>query len=311
MKIQSLGLLSMALIIGGCSTNDHLSDKGDNIPLGVSSASLCVLSTRASTPVTDEGSELRVFRLATNGYSAANTVFKYASASGWGYEDKNPVIYLNSAEAHVCAITPAISGMTAPDNLSLTAQAYSSLQDLCYSSLSTCTNTSPSTSFSDMQRAYSEITLSITKDDSYNGTGSITKTSILGDEIYNTAALNITSGSAVYGSQSATAEVASSQTLTLSTTAVTQGFLVIPVTALSSSKKITLSLTVDGKVMSCTINPGLDTGFTTFTSLTAGKNYTINLVVKGTALSVSSVSVNPWTSVPVNNTNPLNPTPVV
>ncbi|MCI1682875.1 MAG: fimbrillin family protein [Bacteroides sp.] len=315
--------LVLALFAGGllasCSNNEEVSSPDSSgTALGVKTASVSTIITRASTELNADASTIGVYRLAVNTYAAVGPVsFTYdGTNSVWNYTNGvSDYIYLNNSNASVCAVSPYTASVTDPSAIVLTSQADAADKDLVYSGVvSTVNKTTATATFADMEHAYSKITFSITKDETY-GTdntptdpGVISQIALSGAELNNTASLSISGAASavpdgVYSSQVSGSPVAASGlSLTMplqadvdasTATPVEQSFLMVPVDALTAAP-ITVTFTIDGNDYTASVTPGA-TPFDTFTSLTAGTNYQFNVLLsKGTALQITSVTVVDW-----------------
>ncbi len=310
-------ILAFAIAAGmlaSCSNEDEPQLQADGVALGVSSASLETVVTKTSTTIVTDGATIGVYRLALNGYAQTHAEFYYdatATTPAWTIRNTADNIYLNNNDATVCACAPYISTNTNPAALPITTQIYSAAQDLSYSSLLTANNASNTVSFPDMTHAYAVITLALEKDETYTGAGLVTSIGMKGTDIYQEATLDITSATPAYTNG------VSNTTLTfagLSLTALAEGtipatsqsFLVIPVATLTASA-MKFDFTIDSKAMQCEIIPTL-APFADLTELRPGYNYKVTVIINGTALKVTSVSITDWNDQTV--TNPLKPSPL-
>lgn len=311
-------ILAFAIAAGmlaSCSNEDEAQPQAEGVALGVSSASLESVITKATTDLVTDGATIGVYRLPLNGYAQSYAEFYYnASSPAWTIRNTADNIYLNNLDATVCGITPYISAQTDPASIDLIPQVYSVDGDISFSSQLTANNTGNIVSFDGMNHAFSQITFVIEKDATYTGAGLITQISMSGAEIFQGTVLDITSATPAYtngSNSSSTPLVFSGLSLTAlaheATPAASQGFLVVPVAALTASN-MNFSFLVDGKTMSCTVTPTL-APFEGFTALERGHNYKFTVTIKGTALQVTSVSIIDWTDDEI--TTPLEPTPAV
>ncbi len=170
-----------------------------------------------------------------------------------------------------------------------------------------------------MNHAYAKITFSITRDESYASTCAITHISLEDgtnpdSKLVKSSFLNITDGTyAAVGVDPLTEAITGAVAFDVdATTAVNNGIattttpedvsvLMVPVSALDATTKI--SFTVDGNVMSTTLDT--DSG-DALNTLAAGTNYKINVTIKGKGLQVTKVDITDW----VDNTpltNPIEP----
>lgn len=304
-KLFSMAVVA-CMILASC-TKEDLSPNNTNgtTLLGVSTASVSAVATRNSSNLLTNGSQIGVSLIAdaANGYSdLKNVEYDYSTTSpaGWAPASTNTKnIYLNNLPATVCAYYPlgaaGINSSTDQTSVTLTSQKYDAAQDLCYAVKQKApTNSAPSVSFA-MNRAYAEITFSITKDATYTGIGLIDKITISNTTARSTNTLDITTGT--YGSSiPASGSVFYNPGITAITpgTPATSTVLMVP-TVLSGT--ITFSFVVDGKTMSTT----LDASANNLSALVFGNNYKANVTLKGTQLVVSSVTTQDWTDQAVTN----------
>ncbi len=306
-KLFSMAVVA-CMILSSC-TKEDLSPNNTNgtTLLGVSTASVSAVATRSSSSnLLTNGSQIGVSLIAdaANGYSdLKNVEYDYStttSPAGWAPASTNTKnIYLNNLPATVCAYYPlgaaGINSSTDQTSVILTSQKYDAAQDLCYAvKQKAATNIVPSVSFA-MNRAYAEITFSITKDATYTGIGLIDKITISNTTVRSTNTLDITTGT--YGSSIPASESVFYNpgiTAITSGTPATSTVLMVP-TVLSGT--ITFSFVVDGKTMSTT----LDASANNLLALVFGNNYKANVTLKGTQLVVSSVTTQDWTDQAVTN----------
>jgi len=311
-------ILAFAIAAGmlaSCSNEDEPQLQADGVALGVSSASLETVVTKTSTTIVTDGATIGVYRLALNGYAQAYSEFYYdgtATTPAWTIRNTADNIYLNNNDATVCACTPYDVLNANPAAIELTPQVYDPDKDLSYSGLvTTVNNVENRFVFPAMIHAYAQITFAIEKDATYTGTGLVTAISMTGTEIYENAALNITTGTPAYtnGAGSVTLPFTGLNIAALASgdsPVATQSFFMIPAT-FNAASTMQFEFTVDGKTMRCTIAPTV-TPFEDLTALAAGTNYKFTVTIKGTSLIVNSVSVTDWIDETI--LNPLEPNPV-
>lgn len=301
-------------MLASCSNEDEPQLQTDGVALGVSSASLESVVTKATTDLVADGATIGVFRLAAGGYDQQNNVeFYYVAATpAWNIRNTANNIYLNNNNATVCAYTPYDVLNVNPAAIELTPQVYDPDKDLSYSGLvTTVNNVDNRVDFPAMTHAYAQITFAIEKDATYTGTGLVTAISMTGTEIYENAALNITTGTPAYtnGAGSVTLPFTGLNIAALASgdsPVATQSFFMIPAT-FNATSTMQFEFTVDGKTMRCTIAPTM-APFEDLTALAAGTNYKFTVTIKGTSLIVNSVSVTNWIDETI--VNPLEPDPV-
>ena len=271
------GLLSLLLV--GCTREDFRSS-GEGTSMSISSLSMMVgTGTKSTTTITTNGASLGAFRLAANGYTAqSNAQYTYStSPSGWS---TTVPITLSTATASVCAYYPygaaGITGSTDPTAVTLTSQKYDAAQDLCYATnVTTLSSSAPTAAFA-MQRAYAQLTFTITRGSLFTGTGNITNIAIANAGIFSSASFKITDGtfsSTTPGSVSFNPSIAS---ITYGTP-VTTSVLMVPVTT-AMTGNLDLIFTVDGKIMTAS----LPVSTSNLTTLTAGNSYNIKIQLSQT-----------------------------
>lgn len=319
MKKNLFYVSAVCTLLCSCSNNDNpvnVQDNGSLKALAVSSASMDAFATRADvTPLTANGAAIGMFLKAdaTNGYAAqANVKYVYTAAtSKWGGATASDAIYLNNNNAKVCAYYPyaAVADASA---VALTSQEnlINGSKDLSYSIYNTAAlNNIVNGIALTMNHAYSKITFSITRDESYTGTCAITNVKIedatnVGTKIRPSGTLNITSGTYTNASAGAVNCALSATTpafdgITDTATPEQASVLMVPVAALDDATKI--SFTVDGNVMSTPLDTSVATGV--LKALAAGTNYKINVTIKGKGLQITKVDITDW----VDNTDLITP----
>ncbi|MCI1682876.1 MAG: fimbrillin family protein [Bacteroides sp.] len=266
------------------------------VALGVHSVSLSMVLTRTSTPLTQNGATLGVYRLAAGGYDFQGPVaFEYDAVNGqWDYRAGETPIYLTDAQAQVCALSPYDAAFTDLSALPLQAGEYTQSADLCYSGIvEGVDKDSPGVDFADLSRAYSQITFSLLKDPSYPGDGVVSSIGFEGEQVYPSANLTVVPAPVLYHyPETERGFTASDLALTATAEGVSRSFLLIPVTPLDSP--ITVSFTIDGVRYESRITPGVNP-FANFTSLTAGTNYKFSIIIaQGAELTINNVTVTDW-----------------
>lgn len=331
MKKELIYLSAACAFLCSCSNDDNgvtTKDNGAMKALAVSSASMDAFATRAGsvTELATEGAAIGMFLKddATNGYVAADNsniqyVYTAANTPKWGGATVADVIYLNNNDAQVCAYYPYDATVTDPAAVVLTSQEnlLDGSKDMSYSTYNTGTlNNANNTIALTMNHAYAKITFSITRDESYASTCAITHISLedatnLNSKIIASSSLDITDGTydasptlgAVSFDVDATTAVYDGIADATTPTPEDVSVLMVPVDQLDGATKI--SFTVDGNVMSTTLDTSDTTGI--LKALAAGTNYKINVTIKGRGLQVTKVDIVDW----VDNTDltdPLEPT---
>lgn len=336
MKKNLVYISAVCTLLCSCSNSDNPvvnPDNGSKTALAVSSASMDAFATRSVTELTTDGAAIGMFLKddATNGYVAADNsnvqyVYTAANTPKWGGAGAADVIYLNDHDAQVCAYYPYSAAVTDPAAVALTSQEnlLDGTKDMSYSIYNTGTlnNTNNEIALT-MNHAYAKITFSITRDESYASTCAITHISLEDattpdSKLVKSSFLNITDGTyAAVGVDPATEAITGAVGFDVdATTAVYDGIadaatptpedvsvLLVPVAALDDATKI--SFTVDGNVMSTTLDTSAASGI--LKALAAGTNYKINVTIKGKGLQVTKVDITDW----VENTDlatPIEPT---
>lgn len=166
-----------ALVFASCTQETPLTEEAANrqpadkeVPINISATLEAGLTRATGTPTAlAEGSTIGIFRIADDNYTAvANTPYtlnegKWPSASP---------IFVSSKEAKLCAYYPyAADGVNSwyETTLSLPVQIYAPDKDVCFATVDAdqhITNTAPDVTFA-MQRAYSQLTLAMTRDNKY------------------------------------------------------------------------------------------------------------------------------------------------
>jgi len=283
-----------AALLASCSNDDSTSTVVPSglTPLAVSNASLNALTRSASTITTGS---MGVFLLANvdSQYVAKTSRFTYSTTdSKWNATSTDSTIYLNSHCASICAYYP-FNGSADPTAVAITSTSDTLKGDISYSvSNTTASNKNANISLT-LNHALSRIQFKIVKDATYSGTGAISSISIENTAILTANTINITTGAYATGTAgTVTYNPAISST---STTAVDSKVLMVPVATISGNVNVTFK--VDGVNLTAALS-GL-------TKLEAGKSYVINVTIKGTALTFSSVQVTDWVDATGGNIVPI------
>ncbi len=326
MKKNLVYISAVCTLLCSCSNTDTPVVNPDNGPktaLAVSSTSMDAFATRSVTELTTDGAVIGMFLKddATNGYVAAansNVQYVYTAASTPKWGSSTP-IYLNNKDAQVCAYYPYDTNVADPAAVALTSQEnlLDGTKDLSYSiyNAGTLNNANNEIALT-MNHAYAKITFSITRDQSYASTCAITHITLEDgtnpdSKLIKSSFLNITDGTyAAVGADPATEAITGAVGFDVdATTAIYDGIattptpedvsvLMVPVAALDDATKI--SFTVDGNVMSTTLNTSDASGV--LKALAAGTNYKINVTIKGKGLQVTKVDITDWVDTPVTGT---------
>jgi hypothetical protein len=301
-------IVTIVTFLTSCSKKDTITkvEAGTLTPLAVSASSISTAPTKASQALIIAG-KMGVFQTSTSGgYSALNNVeYDYnTGTSKWGVFVPAQDIYLNNNMANVCAYYPYNSLITNASIVALTSQPFNpalpadNVKDLCFSTLHSVNNSSPSASFS-MGHAFSQITLKIRKDATYTGTGAISLILLSNPTtLLASSTLNITNGiygTGIAGDLSFNPAIASMPTYdptnagTILATTTTSSVLMVPVTT-TMTTDLSLSFTVDGINLTTTVPKA------NLSQLIAGTNYGITVVILGNKLVINSVTVTDWIS---------------
>ncbi len=166
-----------------------------------------------------------------------------------------------------------------------------------------------------MQHALAMITFCVKKDASYAGTGSLTNIKLedadadgttLGKGDSDGLKMDITTGAITGNLEDATYKRKITDGYTLTTSAGKKFSILVLPTAASIGNNIKATFTIDGANYEVTLTAPSNTAANSSTPasrvdsdktghLLAGNNYTYNVTLKGTELSISSVTVTAWT----------------
>lgn len=308
MKKNLLFVSALCALLCSCNDNNEVSqaDKGQQVPLAVTSASVSTVETRAGDPVelTSDNAAIGLFlKAVTDQYTAhdnAKFIYKLADTK-WAPALDADNIYLNNNAASVCAYYPYDAAQST-SAFTLTSQKDVAAKDLCYCPyVTTLTNVNEEATFH-LVHAYSKITFSISRDVTYTGTCALSEIKIKDSDskILQTATLNITDGTYTAGTADAVSyDPAISSIADVAIPAVTS-VLMAPVTATAATTDFIFK--VDGTPLTASVSNAA------LAKLEAGVNYKISVSIKGKAVRVTKVDVAPWTDSDVSGT--LEPTVV-
>lgn len=312
-KTNRLTCLLAAVLFAGCSGSElpeGLQPAGPSeadIPLNVTVASLeaeveSAPGTRATTNL-GSGTSIGIFRDNTNGYTAASNIrYNYGSPK-WAPQTASETIYLGLLPVNVCAYHPWSSGKTTA--IALTSGVYAATNDLSYAtnqSVDGRTNKTTALTFA-MKRAYSRVTLTISRDATYSAAMGSCKINQVG---FKPVAGTLSAVTSLDISKEMSAQTASASSgLVYNTVAsddINAGInvgasgsidLLIPPTTVSA--EMLLTVTVDGEARAVSI-PAASLG-----TLAAGKHYAIQAKIVGLALlqlqAVTTINQD-WSSIP-------------
>lgn len=238
-KIIRCSLLILGIMLNACSQDENPTTQSANKALSISSVNVAGHMTRSATTIT--AGSMGIFLGANSLYEARNNV-KYTYANGaWGSD--SPIL-LSAATAVVCAYYPYKSTITNATNILLASQPYTPDEDLCYANSTGKLNNESASWNLTLQRAYSMITLNITKNASYTGTGAISQISISNAGLPKSGTLNILTG-AYSGIQTGNLTYNPQITAIASGESASASVLIVPA-ATAMSDFLTIRITVDG-----------------------------------------------------------------
>lgn len=281
-----LALFLLSLLLMGCS-NDSAMDTLEStrmVPVGIRQVSVLgsAAVTRVSTTI-KEG-QIGVFRTTAGGYPAQNNVpYSYASEA-WSATYPNDAILVDHRNATLKAYYPYQKEADG-SKVTLTSQVYAANQDLCYgTSTGAINNANPGVGeFKNMAHAYSRITLSILRHDSYStGVCAITNIHFMsGSTFFATRTLDI-SNDTYGGNATSNGWSYNPSILSLANGASKDCDVLVPPQSVSSG--LTITLTIDG------INRAATVPVTQFANnaLSAGQQYTIKLTIMDTTVVFDS-----------------------
>jgi len=291
----SLFALCACLLFGCCTSDKDIGMAADLKALDIRSASV----TCTTRGVYDSGGTLGsgsigVYAIGT-GYTSANVQYNYGN-SAWAVQTAGQTIYLSANAATLFAYGPYSSTFNRTSQ-TLTAAPYDETKDLCTATVSGKSNTAATVSFT-LAHAYARLSFVINKDNSYSGTCAVGDISISGPAIYTTAVEDF-STSTLSGKTVGKVEFNPAISSMTIGTPITQSLLLIPASTGEFTSATTVKFTVDDVVLTATIpvaapSASSDSGIN---ELKSGTNYTVNVCIKGTQLSVGSVQIKSWNSV--------------
>lgn len=267
------------------------------VPVVVSASLESGLKTRAASAsaALANGSEIGVFRVADagTGYAAVNNTLYTLSGSNW---TSTSPIYVSGKEAKLCAYYPYSAEQTT-SKVILTAQEYAENKDVCFAKVDAnqhIKNTAPSVTFA-MERAYSQLTLAMTRDYKYPLVCKVTAVKLEmdgGEELMQTRTLNIEDESMADGMAATSLSYVTvgdmhDTGLTASVTDKTFRLLLPPQTLPNAGLKLTL--TIDAWDYSVVIPYG------DLPAFVRGSNHVISLkITDGEPIKLNDVSTKEW-----------------
>lgn len=303
-SIKALLPVACLMLLSACSADEMSSGIGEDALLTVlglrSPIGHSEVDSRAAagfTDITSGSMGLFLDNPAGRDNYAPKKNLKYtASIDGltvkWSTDKR---IFLVSADAEVCAYYPYVDEYTDRNAIPLSSRVHDAAHDLVYSTVSLMNLSNTGVTFQ-MKRAYALITLNIKrgniKDDC------TVKAVTFGGGLNHSAKLNITDGTmtgtvaADRGKLTFEAPELTEFTVPANSSHVKKEFLLVPLTTILTAGLEVMFTFADGQTASATI--GIST-------LQAGNQYVVNLVLNNTSMG-SSVTVDKvWTSHPVDN----------
>jgi len=280
------GFLFTILLFIACTSREVPSVEEDGVPLTFASASLSGVMTRSTL----NSGNLGVFRLSSSNYSTTKSNIPYTCSGTWKPESANNQIYLTDHTANIGVYYPykADNGTATAIPMTSGTPGTNDANALWYAKTTGNNKTTPLTL--SLPQAYAKITFSITRAASYPGACNITSITLTNSNLISTGTLDMTDTDGYPYTSTATGAVTlntSISSIASGATNTTATLLMVPVQGLSGA--VTITFAMDSKTYTATMTAG------TFTSLEAGKNYTIGITVTGTALTIGTVSATNWT----------------
>lgn len=277
------------------------------VPLNVVSAGIMNTTrpvTRADEDLIATG-VLGLFRSQSAGYTDAQNNVPYAGTSGtWAPQDPTKPVYLLGSDARVYSYYPYDNNTPYNDatKLPLASAGYSAKADFCYAAPLTLNGASPAARLV-MRHALGLLELKITRTAEYRGACSVTELQVSNDALITASTLDITQDPGVYATGTAAKSVTWATALDVTDAAPTgdASCLLIPFTP--EAKGLAIRLKVNSNHFTVTLAAA------TLPKVEAGKRYTVNIQLNGTAATVADVKVTPWVESPVAGGDVLIPTP--
>lgn len=227
-------------------------------------------STIGITLVNDDGTAYDGRPYNNIKYTATGT----DAAQTWAGESE---VLLSSTSGSVYAYYPYSPSVTDPANIPVSA---ASQTDYMYAIPATGIYDGERTAQLTMKHALAAVRLSIKKGN-YTGTCNVTLVSVKGNAVATDATLNAKTG-ILSNRTGANTAISLSRNFTASSTAQNVDVIVVPSGA---SSQLTFTITIDGKNYTCT---------TAALSLLQGINYSYNLTINASGLSISGVTIDGW-----------------
>jgi len=280
-------------ITGDNLSGDTVVEEGASVPLQIgniiNNISFNDVSVRSTTELT--AGDIGIFRLESTGYDETRSNVQYTnSGDGWDVTSGTEPIYVTEKEASLFAYSPYSSEESTftDETLNLTSQIYTSSADLCYQTGVTATSETP-VSFT-MNHAYAKLKFNLTHDDDYDGNCAVSGISIANDGILSSNTLDISTGTYGSGTAGTVAVNPGISSIPIDSTE-TIYVLMVPVTTLSGY--ITLTFTIDKNDIFTTTSK--------ITSLTAGKEYTIDITLRSDVVPEVAETANCYMIAPYNS----------
>jgi hypothetical protein len=303
-KMYGLFLLATTLF-AACNDSSTNLEVAKSAPLSVSVNISDKVSTRAGLVTNFSAENVAVF-VAGDGYAPSDiSTVLVTTASGSSTSVGSPTPAINiAATAHVYGFYPSttVSNPTAISTIPATVNATeasfnaAAQTDYMYATQNAdVTKASPTVTLT-FHHALTKLTFIVNKGTSYAGVGALAQVKLTSNPekgfLSGTGTMDIASGA--FNGMTTTTDLILNGTATINAVAGTEttaSALVVPVTALPTA--ITLGMTIDTQPYSGTL-----TQTTGVTAWEPGKNYTYTVTVAGGVLSITSVSITNWTSVP-------------
>lgn len=295
-----MSIVLLASLVAGCDNGSDADLPADAlVPVRIVDAGI---SAQVQTRATISSGSMGVFRAAANGYTAQYNS-QYTYNSGW---KPNTTVYVGGANATLYAYYPYNSATFTANSTTctLTAQKFDAAKDLCYAKTggAAVCNKTPNATFA-MTRAYARLKLSIKRHATnyVSGNCNITNVNIkhsTGNNFFVSRTLDISTGTNG-GSATANGWTYALNTGNIAANATNTAYdVLVPPQPVSGG--LTITLTIDGVNRSVTVPAAQFSN-----NLTAGKQYTISLIITDAEimLPASAVTTNDWSSVSNQDTN--------
>lgn len=302
----------LALLVSACSQEVDLAGSGGNskpaseeVPITIAATLEAGLQTRAGDEPLKNGSTMGVFRAADgDNYGAVYSALYTLTSGKW---NALAPIYVSGKKASLCAYSPhngASFESGTSTVLTLLAQRYAEANDVCYAKVDnnqTINNVTPNATFA-MERAYSQLTLSLRRDPVYPLACKVTHVKLEmedGGNLVESKKLDISTGNINETNNVPKTSLSYVTSGNMHDVGLARGVtdatfrLLLPAQALSNAtdqKGLKLTLTIDEAPYSVTIPYGDLAEFKVST------NHVVHLKIKdGVAIKLGSVSTADWT----------------